>query len=270
VISFISDATNLVADDRNGLVDVFVRDRSGRTTEMVSVSSSERQGDDISSGPAISRTGQFVAFMSLATQLVPDDTNREADIFLRDRKTGTTERITVGPGGEQGEGGGEFDTGFPSTISPSGRFVTFDSNQTNLVPDDTNKDFDAFVRDRKRERNELVSRDVNGDQIQGLTFISSASRDARHVMFFSYSDDVVPGDDNNEADVFVRNLHTDETQIVSVGYDGRVSNKVNGDGEMSADGKHIAFWSTSTNLVRGDTNRQSDVFVRDQPGGLLK
>src|SRR4051794_2675007 len=103
-VVFGSSATNLVAGDTNGLDDVFVRDRRTGTTERVSVGPGGVEGDGIiiAYTPAISHDGRFVVFASDSTNLVVDDTNEAADVFVRDRRTGTTERVSVGPGGVEG------------------------------------------------------------------------------------------------------------------------------------------------------------------------
>ncbi|MEJ7727158.1 MAG: hypothetical protein WKH47_09095 [Actinomycetes bacterium] len=267
-ISFISDATNIVPGDTNGLVDVFVRNRSGTVTDRVSVSSTEDQGDERSFGPAISRTGRFVAFTSAATNLVAADTNDSFDVFLRDRETGKTERVSVGPGGREGVGGSPFDTGFAETVSGDGRYVTFDSDQSNLVERDTNDNFDAFVRDRKSERTTLVSRDAEGDQIQGLTFLASSDRRAGSVLLLSYDENVVPGDDNGLEDLFVRDRRTGDVGLVTIAVRGEQTDDALGGGTMSTDGSHVTFLSFATNLVPNDTNGEGDIFVRDDAADL--
>jgi Tol biopolymer transport system component len=156
-VAFDSFATDLVAGAAKGVDQVYVRDRKLGTTEQASVSSRGKQGDgDAGRGLAISPDGRFVAFSSFATDLVPGDTNRGRcskdsphcglDVFVRDRKTGTTERVSLSWRGEQGDG----DSGlFGVAISADGRFVAFDSDATNLVPGGTDGRPQIFVRDRK-------------------------------------------------------------------------------------------------------------------------
>ena len=119
-VAFSSDATNLVPGDTNGTADVFVRDRQTGTTRRVSVGSGGAQGNGLSVDPAISADGRFVAFASDATNLVPGDTNGADDVFVRDRQTGTTRRVSVGSGGAQGDR-----VSFDPAISADGRFVAF-------------------------------------------------------------------------------------------------------------------------------------------------
>jgi hypothetical protein len=144
-VAFISSATNLVPADTNGAADVFVRDRRSDTTERVSVGPRGVQSNADNFAPRISPGGRFVAFTSMASNLVPGDTNETWDVFVRDRKLGTTQRASVGPGGVQANSAG----GFGSAISAGGRFIAFESDASNLVPGDTNDRVDVFVRDRQ-------------------------------------------------------------------------------------------------------------------------
>src|SRR5262249_8644542 len=143
-VVFDSIASNLVTGDGNGVFDVFLRDLKNATTERVSVDSSGKEGNDSSRHPAVSMGGRYVAFVSSANNLVPGDSNGAADVFVRDRQNGTTERVSVDSSGTQSDG--------PSTtcaISTDGRFVAFASAADNLVAGDTNGVFDVFVRDRQ-------------------------------------------------------------------------------------------------------------------------
>ena len=143
LVAFESYASNLVPGDTNGRLDVFVHDRQTRLTERVSVDSAGIQGNGSSRQPSISADGRFMAFTSDATNLVPGDTNGRTDVFVHDRQTGTTERVSVDSAGNQGNAGSSG-----VGISGDGRFVAFTSSATNLVPGDTNSVADVFVRVR--------------------------------------------------------------------------------------------------------------------------
>jgi Tol biopolymer transport system component len=138
-VAFASDATNLVPNDTNGVRDVFFHDRQTGATTRVSVDSSGAQANGASGSQAISADGRYVAFQSDATNLVPNDTNTVADVFVHDRQTGTTVRVSVDSSGAQGGG-------FSSApaISADGRYVGFDSFNA-LVPGDTNNAGDVFL-----------------------------------------------------------------------------------------------------------------------------
>jgi hypothetical protein len=143
-VAFESVANNLVSGDTNGWRDVFVRDRQSGTTERVSVDSAEAAGNSDSVEPSISGDGRYVAFPSDASNLVSGDTNGSVDVFVRDRQSGTTERVSVGSGGAQGNGDSDF-----ASISSDGHAVAFQSSASNLVSGDTNVAEDIFVRDQK-------------------------------------------------------------------------------------------------------------------------
>jgi len=146
-VAFASLASNLVPDDTNGQTDVFVRDHRTGVTERFSLGPNRVQGNNGSSDPALSAGGRFVAFASGASNLVPGDTNGERDVFVRDRQTGTTARVSLGPNGSQAESPDEDAVGsLNPVLSSDGRFVAFESSANNLVPGDTNNADDVFVR----------------------------------------------------------------------------------------------------------------------------
>jgi hypothetical protein len=144
-VSFMSTSTNLVPGDTNGASDIFVRDRQMGATERVSVDSGGVQGNRDCTVQTISPDGRFVAFNSLATNLVPGDTNGTDDVFVHDRQAGTTERASVDSTGVQGNSDSGWN-GIP--MSADDRYVVFESYATNLVPADTNAADDIFIHDR--------------------------------------------------------------------------------------------------------------------------
>jgi hypothetical protein len=201
--------------------------------------------------------------VSGATNLVGSDTNELFDIFLRDLRKGTTERVNVNSDGQQARGGDPFDTGFPETISRNGRFVSFDSNATNLVPRDTNESFDVFVRDRRAGRTTRVSVDNAGRQLDSDSFTGPMSDNGRLIVFWTHPLRLVPGDPFREENLFVHDRLTGRASLLTVGLGGAQANDSHGGSDVSADGRHIAFFSFASNLVRGDTNGEADIFVRD-------
>ncbi len=271
-VAFMSSATNLVAGDTNGKIDVFVRDRQTNTTERVSVATDGTQGnkDDVDGATVvISGDGRYVAFLSKATNLVAGDTNGYADVFVRDRQTNTTERVSVGAGGAQGN----LDARTGLGISDDGRYVAFNSRSSNLVTGDTNAGSpnggnDTFVRDRQLGTTERVSiadneAESNGDNITGYNV--TISSDGRYVTFASDGTNLVAGDTNSATDIFLRDRTLGTTEMVSVADDESIGNGAIQYGvAMSADGQLVAFSSSATNLVAGDTNGEIDVFVRDR------
>ena len=269
VVVFDSLASNLVPGDTNAFDDIFVRDRASGTTQRVSVSSRGAQGDNISSSPAISGDGRFVAFVSNATNLVRRDTNGVRDIFVHDRARGTTERVSVSSSGAQGNGasGGSGATNDVATIAPAisadGRFVAFESLASNLVPGDTNGTRDVFVRDRQARTTERVSVASDGTQANGFSSPGSINGDGRLVVFGSFASNLVQGDTNQQNDVFVRDRQAGITQRVSVTSQGLQADGSSTLADISGDGRFVVFASAATNLVAGDANGTDDVFVRD-------
>jgi Tol biopolymer transport system component len=261
-VTFATVATNLVTGDTNGAVDVFVRDRQAGTTERVSIDSAEAQVSFDSNGPFISADGRFVAFQSDAPALVAGDTNIASDIFVRDRQTGTTERVSVDSAEAQATG-----ASFYPSISADGRFVAFLSVANNLVPGDTSSNLDIFVRDRLTGATEMVGIGGSGGGFID-DFVPAISGDGRMVAFASGANSLVAGDTNAVPDVFVKDRLTGATQRVSVDGAGGEANLDSTTPSISADGRFVAFYSDATDLVAADTNTFSDVFIRDR--GELK
>jgi Tol biopolymer transport system component len=211
-VAFTSDASNLVATDTNNTADLFVRDRRAQVTRRVSVGPGGQQANNYSLAPAVSAHGRFVAFSSLASNLVAGDTNNTYDVFVRDRRTQMTRRVSVGPGGRQANRRSPT-----PAISAHGRFVAFWSYASNLVTGDTNNTADLFVRDRRAQVTRRVSVGPGGQQANNGSFDPAISTDGRFVAFASFASNLVTGDTNNTADVFVRDRVAHVTRRVSVG-----------------------------------------------------
>jgi Tol biopolymer transport system component len=261
-VAFHSSASNLVRGDTNRRDDVFVYDRRDGQLTRVSVASDGTEGNGHSWGPSISDDGRFAAFASRASNLVANDTNDRDDVFVRDRQTGVTTRISVTTGGEQGNGRSAM-----PTISADGRYVAFVSSADNLVPFDTNRQADVFVHDRHTTETTRVSVATDGTEANGESGYPSISADGRYVAFVSSADNLVPGDTNREADVFVHDRQSGRTTRVSLATDGRQANRGSSHPSISADGEVVAFTSFASNLVSDDTNWWPDVFVHNRQSG---
>jgi Tol biopolymer transport system component len=213
-------------------------------------------GDGDSLTPVISANGRFVAFPSEAADLVRHDSNGASDVFVEDRWTGSTTRVSVSASGAQADGA-SFD---PPAISADGRYVAFVSSATNLVPGDTDGVDDVFVKDRR----------TGAITLAGPGYGSPAlSADGRYLAFRSGAA-LVADDTNNLDDVFVRDLRSGTTTRVSTSADGAQGDRQVSHGiAISADGRHVAFPSAATNLVPGDTNASVDMFVKDRRTGAV-
>jgi Tol biopolymer transport system component len=257
-VAFVSSASNLVAGDTNGVVDVFVHDLRTGETSRVNVSSAGAQANNGSLTAAIDAKGRFVAFHSSADNLVAGDTNGLDDVFIHDRKTGETTRVSVGSAGTQANAGC-----FTPALDAKGRFVAFSSSADNLVAGDTNDETDIFVHDRKTGETTRVSVSSGGVQGNGDSQLPALDAKGRFVAFQSLASNLVAGDTNGQRDVFVHDRKTGGTSRVSVGNTGAQGNNASGDPDLDARGRFVAFESSASNLVAADTNDASDVFVHD-------
>lgn len=258
-VVFRSYADNLVVGDTNNQQDIFVHDwQSGQTTR-VSIATDGSQANNISDGPSISADGRYIAFQSYANNLVSGDTNGFQDVFVHDRQTGQTNRVSVASDGTEtnaGSGG--------ASISPDGRFVAFSSSASNLVNGDTNGVVDVFLHDRQTQQTSLISVSSDGTPGNGHSNYVALSADGRYVVFSSEADNLVNSDTNGNIDVFVHDRETAQTNRVSIASDGTQGNDDAGGSTVSADGRYVAFWSYASNLVSGDTNSTRDIFVYDR------
>lgn len=264
-VVFQSESDDLVAGDINGTFDVFVHDRQTDVTERVSVDSLGNESNDFSTNDtteehqiSISGDGRYVVFASLASNLVGGDADGINDIFVHDRQLDTTEIISVDSLGNQGNA-----NSFSPSISNDGRYVAFKSISTNLVSSDTNVRPDIFVHDLQTGSTERVSVDSSGSEGDQNSFSPSISGDGRYVAFRSNSTNLVSGDGNADYDVFVHDIQTGETEIVSVNSLGDEGDNNSITPSISRNGQYVVFESLATNLVAGDTNGVSDIFFFD-------
>jgi Tol biopolymer transport system component len=298
-VAFASASPDLVGGDTNGVADVFVRDRKTGTTQRATVSTSGAQGDDAStSGFSLSPTGRWLVFGSDATNLVAGDTNLQRDVFLRDLTKHVTEPISLRPNGSEAPvlaGNSDASYGPGSAISADGRYVVFSSNSMLLIPNDSNRqNSDWFVRDRIAGRTMRVSVASDGTDRQiSSTANASITPDGRYVAFRT-AENLAPDDQGlcptgiggseTDNDVYVHDMRTGAADLISRSSGGAhayasptdaPSGCQNSSGaSISDDGRTVVFDSTATNLVKGDTNKEDDVYVRDRGtalgvGGLI-
>ncbi len=263
-VAFSSDASNLVPGDTNQVADVFVVERATGAVERVSVDSLGVEGNGDSLGASISHDGRYVVFSSAASNLVSGDLNGQLDVFLHDRQTGETTRISVGSWRSDGvpvEGNG------PSCnprISWNGTTVVFESLASNLVVGDRNGVQDIFLHTIASGNTKRVSQTLAGVEANGPSFQPSIAKRGHVVAFSSLADNLVSGDTNGVQDVFVRDYVRADLMSPSVAGDGP-----SGHPSLAAHSEMIAFESQASNLVPQDTNGVSDVFLYDFTAGTM-
>lgn len=251
-VAFNSSASSLVSNDTNLRLDVFVHDRLTGDTERVSVSSSGVQGDDHSSTPSISDDGRYVAFHSKAGSLVAGDTNEHNDIFVHDRLTGATERVSVSGSGQQTTPSRALEGSTNAKISDDGRLVAFLSNAGGLgAPEGDRHVYVRFLDDQTTLRvSPLHAASVRSPGLSG---------NGRFVTFETHTA-LVSQDRNSGTDVYRYDLINDSLSRASVREDDDSQHHAYGN-SMSDLGDLLVFESGASDVVAGDTNGFSDVFV---------
>ncbi len=271
-VAFASFADNLISGDTNQVFDVFVNDRQTGIITRVSVPPGGGEFETDSFSPSISANGRWVAFGSLPSSLsVEGEIVAYEKIFVHDRQTGETTLVNVSTGGELANG-----MSYSLAISADGQWVAFSSQADNLVPGDTNASDDVFVHNRLTGETTRVSVATGGAQANQASGLPSINGDGRIVAFGSSASNLVSGDTNangsgitfeNGRDVFVHDRQTGQTTRVSVATGGGQGNGYSYGPSLSLDGRIVAFSSSADNLVSGDTNEHSDVFVHNRQTG---
>ncbi|AET66132.1 cell wall-binding protein [Desulfosporosinus orientis DSM 765] len=259
-VAFSSTADNLAGYDNNQVTDIFVRNRLTGETECVSVSSGGTRGDGNSFFPSISGDGRYVVFESYGSGLVAGDSNNVCDIFLHDRQQDTTILVS-----KAFDGSWANNASYKPFISTDGRYIVFSSRASNLVEEDTNNNLiKIFLFNTQTQEISRISANSDGDCDYPMI-----SADNRYIVYSSTATNLVSGDENGVEDVFCYDREKGLTTLVSVAYDGSQSKGASQNPSISANGRYIAFWSDATNIVNGDINNSSDVFVRDREAGTV-
>jgi Tol biopolymer transport system component len=261
-VAFASNASNLSPDDADGATDIFVRDLQAGTLALVSraAGAAGAKGSSGSAAPRISADGARIAFSSNAPNLDPDDPDAAPDVFVRDLRAQTTTLVS-----RAADGGASNGDSFSPTISADGRFVAFGSSATNLHPDDADAITDVFVRDLLTGTTQLASRGggAGGPKGDGFSDEPAIAGDGHSLTFVSNATNLHPDDTDVIDDVFVRDLQSSSTRLVS-----RASSLAKGTGfslapSISDSGATVAFASNSANLTPDDPDTIVDVFARD-------
>ncbi len=238
---------------------IWLRDEWTGITQQIDVSTAGVPGDGWAEPGDLSSDGRFAAFTSGARNLVPGKPGSIQDVFVRDLAMGITTLVSQGPGGLFSDG-----HSYRPVLSADGRYVAFHSAATQLVPGDSNGVDDAFVYDRVLGGLRRVSVSSTGEQGNGTSWFTALSGDGRYVAFSSLSSNLAPNDTNGDWDVFVRDLQTQQTTLISRSLSGGTSPGQSWIDSLSADGRYVVFESLSSELVPGDTNGVWDAFRHDR------
>jgi len=244
-VAFTSQAANLVPGDANGVADAFVHDRTTGVTERANLGASGVEANGVTvDEPDLSSDGRFVTFASRATNLDADCTNGVLHAFVRDRRTDTTDCLSVSTAGVEGAG----DSNRPK-ISGDGRFVVFESESDNLVGADTNGTQDVFVRDRQAGTTQRVSVTSTEAQSTGTPFWPEISRDGRFAAFRSNGSDLTTECGTaTSSQIYVRDLQAGTTECVSLDPSGGPADASSDQPFLSADGGLVTFYSSALDL----------------------
>lgn len=259
-VVFWSYASTLVDNDTNGRADVFIWERATGNISRLSTDSNDNQANGDSQYPTISGGGRFVAFESVASNLVTGDSGLYRDIFLKDRQTGETKRISVRGNGQEGQG-----DSYRAVISGNNQHIAFISFASNLIDGDTNLYPDVFVYERLNNLTYRESVSSNGTQLNAFTqeMDPALSYDGRYLVFSSVATNLVSNDNNDSSDIFLRDRNSDSTVLASISSSGAQGNEETIHGAINYDGRYVAFASVADNLVDNDTNEKRDIFVHD-------
>jgi Tol biopolymer transport system component len=261
-VAFTSHATNLLEGDTNGEPDVYVRDLQSGTLERVSAGPAGVPANGPSEGAALSAEGRWLAFASMATNLLVGsnggDGTRVWDVYLHDRLSGTTVRVSAGPGGVPGTG-----NSFVPAVSSDGRFVAFASFARNLISSDLNELADVYLRDMQAGATIRVSVGLGGQEPNGRSLHPSISGDGRYVAFESEATNLVDEPSiSGRVQVYVRDvLNGSTTRVIRASLLPAVGGGTSRP-TLSRDGRWLAADSSEYDLVDGDANQYEDVFLR--------
>ena len=264
-VAFESPATNLVSGDTNATRDIFLRDRTPGTTIRASVSHLGAELVDQSNNPVISGNGQYILFESQDVNVVSGvDANGDTDIYMYDIDLETVELISSDSLGNRGDLGSSR----PATTS-DGRYVVFSSEASNLIADDTNNMPDIFLKDLQDGSMERVSLGDGGIESNGECLDPSISSNARYVTFQCDSTNLVAGVSGIRA-IYLYDRQTEEVILVSSATDETIPNSDSSQAIVSGDGRMVIFFSSASNLVSGDNNGFTDLFLKDTFTGLTE
>lgn len=272
-VYFLSNANNLVSNDTNGWGDIFAKNLQTGEVTLLSTAADGSLANNGLIDFQLSADGSKLVFSSYASNLVSNDTNQNVDVFVKDIATGEVTRVSTDANGSQLNA-----SSFGANISADGTKVTFLSNASNLVPNDTNGKTDIFIKDLLTGEVARVNTDSQGNQAAFPTVgyssalaVTNISADGTKVAFLSPQSNLVANDTNGSGDLFIKDLVSGETVRVNTSSSGKqaVGNYSVSGGEFSPDGTKIIFTTDANNLVAADTDDQQDIFIKDLITGRL-
>lgn len=268
-VAFRSDATNLLGAgvDTNGIADIFVRDVISGTTTRVSVATGGGQSTAFfgSGSPSITGDGRYVAFSSLANDLVAGDTNNNEDIFLHDRNTTSTVRLNLGPMAAEANSGSSY-----PVIAENGSVVVFRSFATNLVPGVNSGNSNVFGRDLMTNTTFLVSKNTIGGEPNFDCLFPDVSADGNLVVYESLATDLSPLDNNMDSDIYLYDRMADQTTLITINSGGTKANGNSAAASISGDGSVVGFTTLASNLLTEPVDAISDIYVKDLGTGTIR
>lgn len=257
-IAFRSNSTNL-AEDANLTEDIFRHDTQSRETILISKATAGDPGNNTSSNPSISYDGRFIVFESYATNFVPGATGGISRIYIRDTQNNTTEIIS-GVSANSNSIKPDINSNSDSNSSNyDGRFVVFQSQSTNLLPEDTDPEWDIYLFDRQTSSLSLVSKSSSGVKFY-RSYSPSISGDGRYLAFFGKETLLTYFEQ-----IYLHDTYTGETANISKPLSGENANNQSFFPSISSDGHYVAFSSTASDLVADDNNSRSDIFLAENP-----
>ncbi|GAA4004577.1 cadherin domain-containing protein [Sphingomonas humi] len=260
-VFFTSDASNLVAGDTNARADVFIKDLATGAVTRLSTTAAGLQGNGLTFLNAISADAKFAILQSLSTNWLTTDVNGTgADLWIKNVATGELKLVSANAAGEQGNGFAGI-----GAVSADGRYVTFGSSSTNLVPGDTNGASDAFIKDMQTG---AITRITNGGvELDGLAAPLAISGDGQKVAFVSRAASL--GNTDLKSDLFIFDVASGTITPVRTAAGDEQNGQIDNTPFFTADGSHLFFQSSASNWVAGDTNGATDIFMLDVASGVV-
>ncbi|MDH5359007.1 MAG: PKD domain-containing protein [Gammaproteobacteria bacterium] len=256
-VLFYSRANNLVSGDSNGVHDVFLKDMQTGTLEVISTNSSGIPGNGDSFEAAMSSDARFVAFTSMATNLIDSSITRQRHVYLRDRQNGTTRLVSKTSSGVLAN-----QPAFSPALSDDGRYIVYYSKASNLAAGVSGSTIQILLYDATSGNNVLLSKNANGTEGNDLSYSPSISADGNLIAFTSFANNLVHGDNNAVSDVILMDRLTNEVRVITQAESGQSGNgSAIGTPVLSRTANSIVFSTYASNLLPGDTNNVADIFV---------